>query len=273
MTNTTLDVSRTLSGRAGIARGPLALVALLGVVALLPHRSAPFAAPLAGGSIPRPFAPHQHGVARMPGRPLLHVGAGTLAPATIAPAPVLRVTRWDGAFRDSDAQLRRVAARRTAALAQALTRHASRAVTPAVAYGVARAVERHARAARLPVALVAGVVLVENPELKASARSGPGARGIMQVMPMWKGRFRCASDDLNEIDGNICHGTYLLAALIRETRGDTTKALLRYNGCVHGTNTPNCHSYPQVVARRTKEASRAMRIVTEIGEDPTTTFR
>ena len=31
------------------------------------------------------------------------------------------------------------------------------------------------------------------------------------------------------------------------TASDASKGLLRYNGCVHGTNTPNCKTYPTKV--------------------------
>jgi hypothetical protein len=41
----------------------------------------------------------------------------------------------------------------------------------------------------------------------------------------------------------------ILARNLRRT-GTTTAALLRYNGCVRGTNTPDCHRYPSKVLAR-----------------------
>jgi hypothetical protein len=35
------------------------------------------------------------------------------------------------------------------------------------------------------------------------------------------------------------------------------KALLRYNGCVHGTNTKDCHGYPDVVRREVERSAKA----------------
>ena len=35
------------------------------------------------------------------------------------------------------------------------------------------------------------------------------------------------------------------------------KALLQYNGCVHGRNTPNCRSYPDVVKREVQRSARS----------------
>jgi hypothetical protein len=71
----------------------------------------------------------------------------------------------------------------------------------------------------------------------------------MQVMPMHAGAQLCGSNDLSDVDSNICHGTLILARTLRRTTTPTA-ALLRYNGCVRGTNTPDCHWYPvRVLAR------------------------
>jgi hypothetical protein len=34
--------------------------------------------------------------------------------------------------------------------------------------------------------------------------------------------------------------------------------LLRYNGCVRGTNTPDCHRYPDVVKARVEQRAQAL---------------
>ena len=71
----------------------------------------------------------------------------------------------------------------------------------------------------------------------------------MQVMPIHAGAALCGSSDLTDVDSNICHGTLILARNLRRTP-TTTAALLRYNGCVRGTNTPDCHRYPSKVLAR-----------------------
>jgi hypothetical protein len=68
-------------------------------------------------------------------------------------------------------------------------------------------------------------------------------------MPMHAGQLGCDSADLVDVDSNICHGTTILARNLRRTKSSSA-ALLRYNGCVRGTNTPDCHRYPGKVLAR-----------------------
>jgi hypothetical protein len=77
----------------------------------------------------------------------------------------------------------------------------------------------------------------------------------MQVMPLWQGRWKACGRNLNDIDENICHGARIFALYLRSEKGNVEKALLRYNGCVKGTNTPNCHQYPNHVFARAGRAS------------------
>jgi hypothetical protein len=91
-------------------------------------------------------------------------------------------------------------------------------------------------------AMVTAILLVESGG-KPTARSPVGARGLMQVMPLWAGKWRGCGVDLYDITDNLCNGTSILAWYLR-THGDERRALLGYNGCVRGTNTPNCHRYP-----------------------------
>ena len=91
-------------------------------------------------------------------------------------------------------------------------------------------------------AMVTAILLVES-EGNPNARSPVGARGLMQVMPGWVGSWRGCGRDLYNITDNLCHGTSILAWYLRSHK-DERKALLGYNGCVKGTNTPNCHRYP-----------------------------
>ena len=114
---------------------------------------------------------------------------------------------------------------------------------------VATAIVREAKAAELQPRLLLGVLLVENPWLDPSARSFVGAVGLMQVMPVHQGGWSCGWD-LEEIDTNICLGARVFAHYLQRTGGNVEKALLRYNGCVTGSNTPNCHEYPSRVLAR-----------------------
>lgn len=114
---------------------------------------------------------------------------------------------------------------------------------------ISRAVVREARRQQVPPSLIAAVLVTENTTLRPGARSSVGALGLMQVMPMHAGAALCGSSDLTDVDSNICHGALILARNLRRTR-TTTAALLRYNGCVRGTNTPDCHRYPSKVLAR-----------------------
>ena len=97
--------------------------------------------------------------------------------------------------------------------------------------------------------LLAAMLLVENPWIDPFAQSPVGAVGLMQVMPFHAGSWGCGRTDLTHVETNVCHGTKILAAALRRTQGDLDAALLRYNGCLHGTNTPDCHRYPSKVYR------------------------
>jgi len=91
---------------------------------------------------------------------------------------------------------------------------------------------------------LASVLLVENPWLDPAAKSPVGAVGLMQVMPFHAGRWGCESADLADVRANICHGARIFARYLEQNRGNVDRALLAYNGCVRGTNTPDCHLYP-----------------------------
>ena len=114
---------------------------------------------------------------------------------------------------------------------------------------ISRAVLRESRRQQVPPSLIAAVLVTENTTLRPEARSSVGAQGLMQVMPMHAGAELCQSSDLVDVDSNICHGTLILARNLKRT-SSSTAALLRYNGCVHGTNTPDCQRYPSRVLAR-----------------------
>lgn len=114
----------------------------------------------------------------------------------------------------------------------------------------------------LDPALLVGVLLTEDATLDTTARSSVGARGLMQVMPGHAGKWGCGSRNLLSIESNICHGASILQDNMRSSPS-TRVALLKYNGCVHGSNTPNCHSYPDKVMRAANKTTAQMLTVAE----------
>jgi soluble lytic murein transglycosylase-like protein len=122
---------------------------------------------------------------------------------------------------------------------------------------ISRAVLRESRRQQVPPSLIAAVLVTENTTLRPEARSSVGAQGLMQVMPMHAGAELCRSSDLVDVDSNICHGTLILARDLKRT-SSSTAALLRYNGCVRGTNTPDCHRYPSRVLARASIVRREL---------------
>lgn len=126
---------------------------------------------------------------------------------------------------------------------------------PALARRIALSLVAEGRRAGLEPRLVLAVLLVENPWLEPGARSPVGARGLMQVMPQHEGNWPPCAPDLESVESNICHGTRIFAHYFRAEGGDIERALLRYNGCVRGTNTPDCHAYPYHVYARAGRAS------------------
>jgi len=108
----------------------------------------------------------------------------------------------------------------------------------------------------IPPAVVFGVMLTENAMFVSSAMSNVGAVGLMQVYPkIWlKELRRKFGSDLATDSTNIKYGIYILSTYIKHSAdsggvaaGDLSKGLLRYNGCVRGTNTPMCRNYPSKV--------------------------
>ena len=114
----------------------------------------------------------------------------------------------------------------------------------------------------LDPALLAGVLLTEDVTLDTTARSFVGARGLMQVMPDHAGKWGCSSSNLFSIESNICHGASILQDNVRNSPNMRT-ALLRYNGCVRGSNTPGCHSYPDKVMRAANRTTAQMLALAE----------
>ena len=106
----------------------------------------------------------------------------------------------------------------------------------------------------IPPAVIFGVMLTENALFVSNALSNVGAVGLMQVYPkIWlKELGDKFGTDLASDSTNVKYGVYILAEYIKHSGAQVTpsevqKGLLRYNGCVRGTNTPNCRTYPTKV--------------------------
>jgi soluble lytic murein transglycosylase-like protein len=126
---------------------------------------------------------------------------------------------------------------------------------PATATRIARAIVKEAGRLKVAPSLLTGVLLTENPQLETETVSSQGAIGLMQVMHFHAGEFDCESDDLLEVESNICHGAGVFGQYLKRT-GNVRRALLRYNGCVASANTPNCHRYPAKVIRTARQVRR-----------------
>jgi soluble lytic murein transglycosylase-like protein len=126
---------------------------------------------------------------------------------------------------------------------------------PVTAARIARAIVKEARRLEVAPSLLTGVLLTENPPLDTGSVSSQGAIGLMQVMHFHAGEFDCASDDLRNVESNICHGARVFGSYLKRT-GNVHLALLRYNGCVVSANTPNCHRYPAKVFRAARQVRR-----------------
>jgi soluble lytic murein transglycosylase-like protein len=116
---------------------------------------------------------------------------------------------------------------------------------------IARAIVKEARRLEVEPSLLAGVLLTENARLETRSVSSQGAIGLMQVMRFHAGEYDCDSADLLQVESNICHGSRVLGQYLRRT-GDLRRALLRYNGCVTGANTPGCGRYPNKVLQNAR---------------------
>jgi hypothetical protein len=132
-----------------------------------------------------------------------------------------------------------------------------------IAYYAVR--EAHRRG--IPPAVIFGVMLTENALFVSNAMSNVGAVGLMQVYPkVWLkelgDRF---GTDLASDSTNLKYGIYILSEYIKPKRGatevtpsDVSKGLLKYNGCVRGTNTPHCKNYPTKVKGFVEKQAEAL---------------
>jgi hypothetical protein len=126
----------------------------------------------------------------------------------------------------------------------------------------------------VPPAVIFGVMLTENAQFISRAQSNVGAVGLMQVYPkVWLRELsRKFSDPNIAADStNLRYGVFILEHYLKPRGkkrtgehvvatqpGALMKGLLRYNGCVRGTNTPRCHTYPTKVAKYVERDAQAL---------------
>ena len=120
---------------------------------------------------------------------------------------------------------------------------------------------REAYSKHIPPALVFGVLLTENATFKSHAQSNVGAVGLMQIYPkVWVPALgKLFGRNLRDDETNLRYGVHILSHYVYAASkkmddpalaaGSVRTGLLRYNGCVRGTNTPNCQTYPDKVMR------------------------
>ena len=109
-------------------------------------------------------------------------------------------------------------------------------------------------------------MLTENDRFKQNARSKVGALGLMQIMPrLWTPNLGpILGHNLRDDETNLRYGVYILKHFAKRTPDSLDasavirSALLGYNGCVHGRNTPDCRAYPEKVRRHVEREGRAL---------------
>jgi len=106
---------------------------------------------------------------------------------------------------------------------------------------LATSVRAHSERTGVPVKLLIGIVMVENPWLDTLAVSRSGAVGLYQVMPMHTTAWPECEDALETIEGSTCRGASIFAWFL--ARGNERQSLLQYNGCYQ----EDCEGYPAKV--------------------------
>ena len=106
---------------------------------------------------------------------------------------------------------------------------------------LATSVRAHSERTGVPVKLLIGIVMVENPWLDTLAVSRSGAVGLYQVMPMHTTAWPECEDALETIEGSTCRGASIFAWFL--ARGNERQSLLQYNGCYQD----DCEGYPAKV--------------------------
>ena len=99
-------------------------------------------------------------------------------------------------------------------------------------------VQYEATRAGLDPQLVLGVIQVES-KFRKYAVSRAGARGYMQVMPFWTKLIGDGQQNLFNLRTNLRYGCTILRHYLAIERGDTTRALARYNGTLGKSRYPD----------------------------------
>src|SRR5258708_6136344 len=130
-------------------------------------------------------------------------------------------------------------------------------IDSARADSIARFAVREAYVRGISPAIIFGVMLTENAKFVSNAKSNVGAVGLMQVYPkVWLNKEMTAlfGKDLASDSTNVKYGVFILSRYFNPrtkagiaTSQNRTTSLLPSNGCVTGTNTPRCHTYPSKV--------------------------
>ena len=141
-------------------------------------------------------------------------------------------------------------------------------VDSARADSIAQFAVREAYIRGISPAIIFGVMLTENAKFISKATSNVGAVGLMQVYPkIWLTKEMSAlfGRDIVSDSTNVKYGVFILSQYFRpKTKTGETKerdwqtALLRYNGCVRGTNTPRCHTYPDKVQKFVEGSAKSI---------------
>ena len=141
-------------------------------------------------------------------------------------------------------------------------------VDSARADSIAQFAVREAYVRGISPAIIFGVMLTENARFISKATSNVGAVGLMQVYPkVWLTKEMSAlfGKDIATDSTNVKYGVFILSQYFRPrtksgqtTDRDWQTALLRYNGCVKGTNTPRCHTYPDKVQRFVEGSAKSI---------------
>ena len=119
---------------------------------------------------------------------------------------------------------------------------------------------REAYTRRLPPALVLGVMLTENDELKSSARSHIGAIGLMQVYPKpWRNALAHKfGTNIHTDSTNLKYGIFILSWVSRKRRRSSTIATPRGEApCSDTTAACTAATRGTVTATRTSSAARS----------------
>ena len=199
-----------------------------------------------------------------------------VAPPAPAPATPLR----SGALADSVARIEASVefAEQKRRFAEDLVRTGR--MSQARADSIAHFAVREAFLRGVPPAVIFGVMLTENAQFISRAQSNVGAVGLMQVYPkVWARELnrKFGTTDIETDSTNLRYGVFILEHYLRPrdrrpsgvtararehlvttAPGGLMKGLLRYNGCVRGTNTPRCHTYPRKVQQYVERDAKSL---------------